>query len=293
MNEANESAPRLAISQHPVFAQFKAGQAETTPEWTTNWLGVRTRRSYFVCGGRLFEDISEYPPPVNEEYFEWIDLLEAVLEAKEQFVMVELGAGWGRWLVRGAAALRQRRPTCPFLLVGVEAEPTHFRWLKQHFADNAIPRTSARLVRAACSAADGYVWFETGNAETHYGQTIASRPTWYRWLRHLVSGKKRRVTAISLDTLLAELPVVDLIDLDVQGAELIVLQGAVERLQKQVRRVHIGTHNRYVEVALRAIFEEMGWEKAFDYPCLATAETDFGTITFQDGVQSWRNPALR
>lgn len=35
-------------------------------------------------------------PAFDEEYFEWIDLLEAVTEATGEFTMIELGAGWGR-----------------------------------------------------------------------------------------------------------------------------------------------------------------------------------------------------
>lgn len=291
----SQPAPAAGASSahHPVFAKFTAQPASTSAEWTTDWLGVRTRRGYFVQEGRLFEESATLPPPVDEEYFEWIDLLEAVLAAQGRFVMVELGAGWGRWLVRGALAARHKRPDLgPPLLVGVEAEPSHFRWLRQHLRDNGIPAESSRLLQAACGAADGHVWFETGNAHTSYAQRISSRPTWWRWLRHLVSGKKRRVAAVSLDSLLATLPTVDLIDLDVQGAELIVLQGGIDRLQRQVRRVHIGTHNPYVEVGLRAIFQKMGWQCGFDFPCHADAETPYGRVHFQDGVQSWRNPAL-
>ena len=29
-----------------------------------------------------------------------------------------------------------------------------------------------------------------------------------------------------------------------------------------------------------------------DYGCGQTCETDFGTVAFDDGVQSWINPAL-
>ena len=53
--------------------------------------------------------------------------------------MVELGAGWGRWLVDAWSVLKQIGKTDKgLLLVGVEAEPTHFEWMKQHFADNGL-----------------------------------------------------------------------------------------------------------------------------------------------------------
>ena len=55
-------------------------------------------------------------PRFDEEYFEWVDVLESVLLTTERFTMIELGAGWGRWLARGAAAAERR--SVPFLLVG-------------------------------------------------------------------------------------------------------------------------------------------------------------------------------
>ncbi|HYM01567.1 MAG TPA: hypothetical protein VET85_01400 [Stellaceae bacterium] len=71
-------------------------------------------------------------PAVSEETFEWELLLSAVLDARDRFVMIEAGAGYGRWLVTAACALRQRRPEVAFHLIGVEAEPQHFAWMKQH-----------------------------------------------------------------------------------------------------------------------------------------------------------------
>ena len=43
-------------------------------------------------------------PSFNEEYFEWVDVLEAVVARAGMFTMLELGAGWGRWLANAAAA---------------------------------------------------------------------------------------------------------------------------------------------------------------------------------------------
>src|SRR5690349_6150133 len=74
-------------------------------------------------------------PLVSEEYFELIDVIAAVRSARQQFTMVEVGAGYGRWLVRAAVALRRINPM-PCLLVGIEAEPTHFQWIKDHMLDN-------------------------------------------------------------------------------------------------------------------------------------------------------------
>ena len=77
------------------------------------------------------------PPPVDGEYFEWIDVLESVALARDRYTMLELGAGYGRWAVRAAAAVRQRGISeCH--LVAVEADPVHFTWLQQHFCDNGL-----------------------------------------------------------------------------------------------------------------------------------------------------------
>ncbi len=78
--------------------------------------------------GRRF--LSEYPV-VDDVYFEWIDLLEAVVAAEQHFTMIELGAGWARWVVNAGMALRHF-PEITYQCIAVEAEPTHFRWMAEH-----------------------------------------------------------------------------------------------------------------------------------------------------------------
>jgi hypothetical protein len=95
---------------------------------------------------------------------------------------------------------------------------------------------------------------------------------------------------VSLTSILDQLESVDLIDLDVQGVEADVLESAAQALGK-VQRVHIGTHSAENEQRLRALFDRLGWDSLNDYPCGAEAETPWGSIAFQDGVQTWVNPA--
>jgi hypothetical protein len=83
---------------------------------------------------------------------------------------------------------------------------------------------------------------------------------------------------------------VDLIDLDVQGAELEVLEASSEQLCEKVKRVHIGTHGRDIEEGLRARFRALGWENLNDYGSNCECETPYDRIRFQDGVQTWVNP---
>lgn len=52
-----------------------------------------------------------------------------------------------------------------YCLVGIEAEPTHFRWLRQHMLDNDIEFHRAELVNAAVAREDGVVWFHMGEPE--------------------------------------------------------------------------------------------------------------------------------
>jgi hypothetical protein len=97
---------------------------------------------------------------------------------------------------------------------------------------------------------------------------------------------------VTLDQLLADVPgVVDLIDLDVQGAEADVLEPATSL--ERVRRVHVETHNRGVEGRLRRLFRRLGWECVNDYPIGAAADTTWGArVMFTEGLQTWVNPSL-
>lgn len=284
------------------------------PGWDVNWLGVRTRTEVqsVMRGYETPTFVRTEPPPASEDSFEWIDVLESVCESEGPFTMVELGAGWGRWLVNAVAALRQLDPERSFLLVGVEAEPTHFEWLRRHLLDNDIDPKGQILVKAAVSARSGRVRFQRGDAAGWYGQSVerddpaaklagpVSRLV--RWTRNSVANRAalgpdarrvRRARAVTLAALLEPLELVDLVDADVQGVEADVLEPAAGQLAAKVRRVHVGTHGPENERRVRALFEQLGWECRFDFAGQASHDTPLGPVAFEDGVQSWVNPALR
>src|SRR6185369_4635117 len=104
----------MSSDNHPVFSKF------TPMPYFYDFLGIRTRTSFFDTSNGVEPQAITllYPPPVDEEYFEWCDVLEAVIASDKTFTMIELGAGYGRWLVRGAIALRQIK-NIPCQLVGV------------------------------------------------------------------------------------------------------------------------------------------------------------------------------
>jgi FkbM family methyltransferase len=285
------------------------------PEIIVDFIGSRTRRSYDAGLGirrefaRVAEVVTPQYPAFDEEYFEWIDLLEAVEEATDTFVMMELGAGFGRWSMRAALAVR-RKAGCHFHSVAVEAEPIHFRWMLDHFKDNDVNPVEHELIWAAVGATEGFAPFKIGEPSSWYGQSVAKAPreplpdpqVRRRLKARSILGRppapateKRGVMwvpCVTLNELIAPYPRVDLIDIDVQGHEVQVLEPAMALLNERVRRVHIGTHSTEIEAALREVFNAEGWRKLNDYPCQSRVSTPFGEIAFGDGVQTWLNPVL-
>jgi FkbM family methyltransferase len=274
-------------NHHPVFARFPCWRGNVPPDFIVNFLGVLTRTEYFEA----YADISrKYPvdrkveteyPCFDEEYFEWIDILEAVVASQNHFMMLELGAGYGRWTANAAAALKILGKH-QYTLVAVEAEPTHFQWMGQHLTDNSVDPGNLRLVQAAVAVVDGKVGFHL-ESKQYVGPA--------RWYGQYIGGS-HSVDAVSLKTLLLPLSSVDLIDIDVQGAELQVLQAAEEGLDEKVKRVHIGTHGADIESGLHSLFSRLGWTCLRSFPCGGSADTEWGTFLFQDGVQTWLNPAF-
>ena len=232
-------------------------------------------------------------PQCDEEYLEWIDVIEAVQRAQGTFTMIELGAGFGRWIARGAALARRR--DLRVRLVGIEADPTHFRWMREHLGYNGVALADCELIQAAVTADGQKVKFYSGDADAWYGQAIAHRNDTVGTAG--TSGRAKAeviwVDGVSLQSVLARYERVDLIDLDVQGAEFDVLFAAADELNRRVRRVHIGTHGAGIEEDLRFLFTVHGWTCITDYGCGTTADTPYGRVAFGDGIQTWLNPRLQ
>lgn len=299
---------------HKIFSRFKPYHGPVLAGQTVDgFLGTKARHEFYgrTPGPQTVGNlIVQCPyPAFDEDYIEWIDLLESVVAARKSYTMIELGAGMGRWAVRAASAVRHYSPNLPFRLIAVEAEPTHFEWMRLHFADNDVDPNQHSLLYAAVSDVPGEVSFYVGTEcgdiapGAWYGQRLAKdyevdiqveeAPYGRHQVRRHVSGAiSITVTAITLVSILDGLDQVDLIDSDLQGAELGVIRSSIRELDAKVKRLHIGTHGREIENELRQLLTSHGWRCLADYPCFSLEETPWGPIEFQDGVQSWVNPSL-
>ena len=127
---------------HPVFRRFAHYK-----DYSEDWLGAR-----FAGGGVVGnERVPAWPegPGLHEELFEWISMLQAVLWARERFVMLELGAGFGRWGIWSAIAAKAVgiNDICVRL---VEAKPQHSSWAAESIRLNGLER-DVTLIEGAIS----------------------------------------------------------------------------------------------------------------------------------------------
>ena len=293
---------------HPAFDLLSAYTGSPEPGFEIDFLGIRTRCEYSAGAIITAMPVHTTVDP-HEDYFEWIDLLESIIAAKGQYTMMELGAGYGRWAVRAAAALRQLGGL-PFQLVAVEGEPRHYRWLQQHMSDNQIHPPACTLIRGVVSDHREGVLFYVGSPSgdgdepaSWYGQciiqgyetveeTLPERYEGQDVVKLKSSWKAVETPSYVLTDILPETDRIDLIDMDVQGEELKVVSAAIDALDRRVARLHIGTHSRDIEAGLRTLLSQHGWQCKADYPGAQTNQTPWGPVQFVDGVQSWINPGL-
>ena len=287
---------------HPIFDRFTPYDGDPGGAIVCA-LGTLTRPQFIGAAAPAPGWVQTAWPQPCEEYFEWIDLLEAVTAADGRFTMLELGAGFGRWSARGALAARSRG-IADIHLGLAEAEPQHAVWLRQHMADNAIGPDQYRLFEAAVTDRRGEAAFYISTPDVDglwYGQSVcdddlSASPVEGSYFGRPVtltpSGGLILVPQIPLSEVLEPYDFVDFADLDLQGAESAGIDEAIAPLSAKVRRLHIGTHGPRIEARLREILSAAGWRCVRDYPCRQENETDFGQYLFNDGVQTWLNPRL-
>ena len=265
------------MEHHPIFSDF-IPKSEFIKD---SFLGTVSRREFTVEAMQQKTTACEPTglPDFNEEYFEWIDLLESIKAWKPgygPYTFMELGAGYGRWSVRAALA----RPLAR--IIAVEAEPTHFKWMKQNFLDNGLVSDRYKLKQAAVSDVAGSCLFMTGRPAEWYGQRVLHPGE--------SSASAETVCTVTLAQLLENGPfLVDLIDMDIQGSEYLVLRAGIEDANTKVKRLHIATHDGAIEFGLRKLLGDNKWESVWDFECGIVSETPYGSFAFQDGVQGWIN----
>jgi FkbM family methyltransferase len=292
---------RVAILASDVFSSISAWHGLAPAGFDVNFVG-QTTNVHFNKGWDDAERLSDrqaWPPCPSQdsETAEWECLLASLRAAGDQFVMIEAGAGYGRWSVGAACAARMLRAGLPMFFIGIEAEPRHFEWMVQHFRDNGLDPANHRLVQGAVAATDGEARFVVGDdPSAWYGQAMvhASGHAESAWPSNMLV----TVKTFSLETLLGDVDIVDLLDCDIQGAEAEVIPAAMNLLNGRVKRAHIATHfsdsnnSTVIDAPLYELFAANGWRCEAHHPPNTTETIGGIDVHFDDGVQYWVNPRL-
>jgi FkbM family methyltransferase len=295
-----------------VIKSFPRYQGPGFPGFIVDFLGTKTRLSYL---SPLYAErsgvVEDYPLVWNfhSSGLEWASVLRAVLDATTELTVVELGAGWGPWLVALARAA-QLRGILKVRLVGLEGSKEHFEYLRSHFADNGLDPKQHTLLHAVVGVKDGNAYFPILRkpSEMYGGAPLLSQKTkgfggiirrslvWLGLGRPLgamfsLVGRAEPVQCFSLPTLLRPLRRVDLIHFDIQGSEYEVISSARRVLKEKVKRLVIGTHSRSIEQNLLEELASQSWVLEAEKSCTYRQEEQKMKLDV-DGLQSWRNPDL-
>lgn len=282
--------PVVNLDPAVIFAWFPPVAAEPERGFLRDAVGARMRTAYLKGHVHLDGVVAGHPERGREllhEIDEWMGTLLSVREAaaRGELTVIELGAGWGPWLV--ASALAARRIGIPVVrLLGVEASPGHHAMMLTHFADNGLDPADHTLLLGAAGARDGTARFpRLPDPSADWGASVPNGLL-DRLRRHFAGHDE--VPLFGVAGLVERFGRVDLLHCDIQGAEAAALPAAMPALSARVRRVVVGTHGVAIDHALDAAFSAAGWALEVRQPCGLSEE---GAL-LRDGTQVWRNDRL-
>ena len=290
---SHSSSSSVAFSEpsmRELFTRFAPYCGGGQKGFVTDFLGVRTRLEFIE--GILASDgaVEGVPIPGNfhAEALEWAGVLRAVVDATDNLTAIELGAGWGPWLVACAIAAG-KRGIRKVKLVGVDAVAGHVDFMRRHFLDNGLSPDDHVLLHGVAGAKDGHVSFPVVDRPgLDYSATIeVDDPL----LPRTDYSKSTELRMYSLNTLVAPHKVVDLVHIDVQGSEREVVLSSLAIVSERVRWMVIGTHGRAIEQALLEGLHSSGWVLEADQSCRYSSHQG-KLLMDRDGCQIWRNPNL-
>lgn len=212
--------------------------------WVKDWFGYK----------RHISTINELDSIENRcaeiRWFRWI---VSQLESKDDVNIVEVGAGYGPWSMALAGLRGKKKYKC----LAIEANPEYVLLTRRHFEKQKI---NGDIVHSAISDYNGTCKFDTdfipfGQSMTYTGRIKGSHFLAVVWgLLHTVSGSTANVRVETLDSLFNRLCLehIDILQMDIQGAEEKAIIGAKNSLNK-IEYMMIGTHHKEIHKNLIAM----------------------------------------
>ena len=286
-------------------ATYANAEGSTKAGFVTDFLGIRTSVAVLPYVAHLSgQRVSGLPFPddsMHADGIEYAALSFAVDGAASGcFTAMELGAGWGPWLA-ASGVLAKRRGIAEVRLVGVEADSGRYEFMFEHLHENGLRPLSRESLTTVdgvtCDLRLGAAWWENStlyfpvvdSANDHGGAVSQTRSSQdYRGLQL----DHREVQAFSVPELLDHYLAVDFLHVDIQGSEGDLITRCLDSLNRCVKHMFIGTHNRKIEGDLIDLLMRNGWDLLNEKPCRFDPLIDRPTLTgktTRDGAQFWVN----
>lgn len=262
------------------------------PGRQTNFLGVKIDPRFFPgILDNAAGTVEGIPIPANwhADIAEWAAALRAVDLARDTFRVIELGCGWGCWLINTGTAARSAGLSVE--MIGVEGDQGHVEFAHQAMEDNDFSDKEYRVIHGIAAAQNGKALFPVVE---NSGATWGSEPVLDASAAQIAEAEKTGGYAV-LDTFpiseIADGRPVDLLHIDIQGGEADFVKSSMDDLLKYVRYVVIGTHSRAIEGRLMESMLSAGWYLEMERAAIIGIADGRPAVTV-DGVQGWRNPQL-
>lgn len=260
------------------------------PNRLVNYLGVVIDPAFLpeLLVGREGE-VEDVPIPANwhADLAEFAAALRAVDLANKNFRAVELGCGWGCWLLNTGVAARRRGLVVD--LIGAEADAGHVDFARRGCAENGFSDTEAKIYRRVVGPRCGTALFPKQDIPgVKWGLEPILDATNDQIEAAEREGIYELVPIMTFGEICADGKMIDLVHMDIQGGEADFIDNCVEDLNKFVKYLVVGTHSRAIEGKIFETMLKNGWILEIERPALLNLNPSDPQTTI-DGVQGWRN----
>ena len=274
----------IPMTYPALFDQFQRTESLSDGICVYDFLGGAIDASFKYDWERYVVPEGQKVKPAYPSLSEWtVDWLACMLAAKlaaERFNVIELGAGYGQWMVTSILAFKALNPNAPAHGMAIEADPTHYAWLITHVERNLgrFRDTRTDLLQAAAGL-DGSVEFPVIDEPLKdYG---ASYTTSFVYEKTVTVGS---LSLETIDTRFGETEI-DLLHIDIQGAEEdLIRHSGYARVLDKTRTVLFGTHEEELHADVLRSLHDAGFAIKVNWPGNSLISTPYGTLNTNDGA---------